>query len=182
MRIYFTIGIVIICFKSFGYGLGDWQHITPGGNVMGDPGDGTHLTITKTQQEISGIVKWYFYRDFIIGQISSDEYFIVHEKKGELLLCKSKTEWIRYIQANDLSPSVWTRWYTDNWVDGDYLLIWSTLIFFISIPFILFFLFALYKAITKERFGITKPNTIFFLATVMVLGSILILDQYPQSI
>jgi hypothetical protein len=181
MRLFLIIGLAIIFSNSLGYGLADWQHITPGGNVMSDPGDGTHLTITKTRQEISGIVKWYFYRNFIIGQIGRDSYFIVNEIDGEVFSYKNRNEWIDYISANDLTPPTWTRWYTDNWVDGDIFYIWLVLLFYISIPFILFFLFALYKVVTKERFRITGPYTIFVLTTVTIIGSTLMLDHYPQS-
>jgi hypothetical protein len=180
MKYLVLLGLTIISSNLLGYGIGDWSHITPNGNVMGDPGSGTSLYINKTRQEILGINKWYFYKDKIVGK-AGKEHFVVDEKEGEVIFFRNRNEWLNFIQVNNLEPSIFTRWYTDNWVDGDHLLVWLIFLPFISVPFILLFLFALYKAITKERFGITRPYTAFVLATTILISSVLILDCYPQS-
>jgi hypothetical protein len=49
MRIFLTVSFLIISSRLTGYGLADWQHTTPGGNAMSDPGNGTHLMILTTR-------------------------------------------------------------------------------------------------------------------------------------
>ena len=148
---------------------------------MGDPGSGTQLTIRKIGDELLGIERWYFYNNFIVGEFR-DKQFIVDERIGEKLIFDDRDIWSKEIQSRGLEPTLWTRWYTDNWVDGDWLMIWVFFGFFISIPLALFFLFALYRVIVKERFRLTSFYTIFVLSTVILIGLTLLLDRYPSSI
>jgi hypothetical protein len=181
MKYFLTISFLVISLRLTAFGIGDWQHETPGGNVMGDPGGGTQLTIRKTGEDLLGIERWYFYNDFIVGELG-DELFIVDERTGEKLSFTDKDKWIKEIQSRGLEPILWTRWYTDNWVDRDWLLIWLFFGFVISIPLTLFFLFVLYRAIVKERFRVKSFYTIFVLLVVIVIGVTLLLDHYPSSI
>jgi hypothetical protein len=43
-------------------GLADWQHQTPGGNTMGDSGNGTFLRLQDQPAAVFAIRKWYFYK------------------------------------------------------------------------------------------------------------------------
>jgi hypothetical protein len=181
MKNLLSIPFLLISIKVTGFGIGDWQHQTPGGNVMGDPGSGTQLMMRKTGEELLGIKRWYFYNDFIIGELG-DQLFVVDERTGEKLIFSDRDNWNREIKSRGLKPALWTRWYTDNWVDGDWLMIWLIFGFFVSIPFALFFLFALYRTIVKESFSLTSFYTIFVLSVVIVIGLTLLLDQYPSSI
>jgi hypothetical protein len=181
MKYLLSFSFLLISLNVTGFGLGDWQHETPGGNLMSDPGSGTQLTIRKSGYEILGIERWYFYNDFIIGEFG-DQQFIVDENTGEKWIFDNRENWTREIQAQGLKPALWTRWYTDNWVDSDWLVIWLFFGFFISIPLAFFFLFALYRVIVKERFRLTGLYTLFVSSVVIVIGLTLLLDHYPSSI
>lgn len=106
--------------STFSMGLGDWQNPTPGHNTMEDPGNGITLRISKTNIEIFPIEEWYFYKDYIIGKTNKN-FFIVNENNGNVLQFESDKEWTNFINHNDLKPLIWTRWYSDNWVDNDSL-------------------------------------------------------------
>lgn len=181
MRYFLTVSFLVASIRLTAFGIGDWQHETPGGNLMGDPGSGTQLTIRMTGQELLGIDRWYFYNNCIVGELGN-QLFIVDEETGEKLIFKDKNQWIKEIHSRKLAPTLWTRWYTDNWVDSDWLLIWLFFGFMISIPLILFFTFALYRAIVKERFRLTSYYTILVLSVVIIIGITLLLDHYPSSI
>jgi hypothetical protein len=178
---FLAISFLFISLRLSGFGIGDWQHETPGANLMEDPGSGTQLTIRKTGEKLLGIKRWYFYKDFIVGE-SADVLFILDENRGEKLIYNDREKWTKEIQLRGLKPFLWTRWYTDNWVDGDWLLIWLYFGFIVSIPLTLFFLFALYQVIVKERFRLTSFYTIFVLSVAIGIGMTLLLDHYPCSI
>jgi hypothetical protein len=147
---------------------------------MSDPGNGTHLMILMTREELL-VNRWYFYNGYIIGEMFSG-FFIVGERTGEKSIFKDKDKWITETQSRGFRPAIWTRWYTDNWVDGDWLLIWVIFGFIISIPLTVFFILALYRAIVQAHFRLTSFYTIFVLLVVIVIGTTLLLDQYPGSI
>ena len=180
MKYSFTILFLIINLAVYAFGIGDWQNETPGGNYMGDPGNGTLLTIRKTHEELLGIKKWYFYKGFIVGTLNKQQ-FILEESSGEKLIFKDQNIWKKEIQSRGLEPILWTRWYKDNWVDGDWLIIWMFFGFFVSIPLAIFFLFAIYRMVIKERFRLRSFYTIFVLTILISLGVTLILDYYPNS-
>jgi hypothetical protein len=81
MRIFLTVSFLIISSRLTGYGLADWQHTAPGGNVMSDPGNGTHLMILMTREELL-VNRWYFYNGYIVGEMFSG-FFIVDERTGQ---------------------------------------------------------------------------------------------------
>jgi hypothetical protein len=180
IKIFVTTFLVICSLKVYGYGLADWQHYTPGGNIMGDNGSGTALTLYGKQQEIFRIRKWYFYKNHIVG-LSDKGFFIVNEEIKEIYIFNTELEWRNSISQNNLTPLLWTRWYSDNWVDLDWIIIWLFFGFIIAVPLIGLFLWILYKAITVENFEMSKPNTAISFSVIFLFFMIIILDSFPQS-
>jgi hypothetical protein len=164
-------------------GLGDWQNQTPGGNDMGDPGGGTILTLTKSNQTVENIARWYFYRKHIVGQTNSD-YFIVDEATGKVQRFSEFGQWNEVLAQMELSPTVWTRWYSDNWKFFERMLF---AIFFIGLVILLPLLFFLFRGLNRwitndSKFELRKSYLIAFVAIVVVIIARTILDIYPQSI
>ena len=180
MRYVFTLSFLTISLRLAGYGIADWQHTTPGGNVMGDPGNGTYLVVKQTGKKIM-VNWWYFYKNHVLGT-SDHGYFILDEKTGTMSIFNTEAAWTKNLHARRLVPSIWTRWYRYNWVDSDMLLIWLIFLFYISIPFLLFFAFACYWAVAKERLRPRKPFTVFVFLTLISIAGIYLLDYYPSSI
>lgn len=181
MKYLVSILLLLISLKVAGFGLGDWQHETPGGSFMGDPGSGTQLTICKTGQELFGIERWYFYKGFIVGEMG-EQFFILDEATGENTIFDNNEKWISKIQSSGLEPVLWTRWYIDNWVDSDSLVIWYYFGFFFSIPLTLFLLYAICRVVLIERFRKASFYASFTLIVVIFVGITLFYDQYPSSI
>ena len=183
MKSFLTITFLIITLSSRAIGLGDWQKKTPCGNVMGDPGGGTILILTKNNQVINNISRWYFFRKHIVGQTSSD-YFIVNETTGEVWRYNEVQEWNTAIKKSELSPTIWTRWFTDNWKFYERMLF--TIIFigaFILLP-LLFFLFRrLNRWITSDdKPKFKKTQVAVFIGIALIIVARILLDIYPQSV
>ncbi len=180
MKHILTIILIFITLNCMSFGFADWQHKTPGGNIMRNYGSGIYLELYKTNVEIENIDEWYFYRNFIVGK-TSNEYFIIKETNCEIFKFKDKGDWDNLLELNKLKPIMWTRWYSGNWIDLDNIIIWSFFLFFISIPLIIFFVFALYKSIFKEKLRIKKTYTILVLVTILVSVIGIVIDYNPQS-
>lgn len=179
MRLIFTIILSTTFFNAFSFGLGDWSHETPGANLIMDPGDGNLLRL-KNGTDIHDLKSWYIYKGHIVGTTFED-YIIVVESTGQVSRFANKNSWKNYIHQHDLKPAVWTRWYSDNWVDYDLLLIWLIFLFYISKPVIIFFLWILYQSGRYKYFNIRKPYTKVVLTVLLTLGFVILLDFYPQS-
>ncbi|MFM2269915.1 MAG: hypothetical protein RL757_3356, partial [Bacteroidota bacterium] len=175
--------LIIGSFHAHGYGLGDWEHQTPSGNMMRDNGSGITLTLNGKREDIS-IKKWYFYKNHIIG-FSNNSFFIVNETKKEIYTFKTEEDWHDAIGQHNLKPWIWTRWYVDNWVEMDAILtiiLFLFLGFFIvMIPLTMLFFWILFKAITEENCRPSKPNTAFLLSIFFLLFMRIMLDSFPQS-
>lgn len=164
-------------------GLGDWQNKTPGGNVMGDPGSGTILTLTNSNQTVGDITRWYFYRDRIVGQTSSD-YFIANETTGEVRRYDNLQEWSQAIVQSELSPTIWTRWFTDNWKFYERMFF---AIFFIGALILLPMFFFLFRRLNRwvtsdNQPQIKKTHLLAFIGIVIMVVVRILLDVYPQSL
>ena len=179
MRLFLSIVLLFACFRTYSFGLSDWSHETPGANLMMDPGNGNSLRLKKGT-EIHDLKLWYFYKDYVIATTYHD-YIIVDERTGQVNRFANEHGWNDYIGQHDMKPLIWTRWYSDNSVDYDMLLIWLIFLFYISIPLIFLFLWIFYQSIRYECFNIRKPYTKVVLIVLMTLGSVIILDFYPQS-
>jgi hypothetical protein len=181
IKILLNVLFITGALNAYGFNLGEWQHETPGNNLMGDNGNGNELTIIRQGYNTLPLKKWYFYNYHIVG-ITGKKYFVVNEYEGDILLFNTENEWHNYLNQNRLNPFIWTRWYSDNWVDMDYIFVFLFFYFIKIIPFFLLLLWTLYKAIKVEHFKMTKPNTLIFLAIISLFILIVILDCFPQSI
>ncbi len=178
---WFTVSSLCFAAQSNAMGIADWAHQTPGGNTMADPGSGTELSMENTNEYISGIRKWYFYKGFVIGTTYED-FFIVNEQTGDVRRFSSNTDWTKFIQQSGLKPIVWTRWYTDNWVNQDAILFLLLIFSPIWIPMLLVYAIFACIAISKKRFS-PNPNFIIVLRIVVIIYLlVVILDAYPESI
>lgn len=183
MRSLLIITFLLFQLSAIAIGLGDWQNKTPGGNIMGDPGGGTILTLTNSNQTIEHISRWYFYRKHIVGQTNSG-YFIVNEATGEVKRFTEFSQWNEILVQMALSPSIWTRWYSDNWKFYERMLF---AIFFIGLLALLPLLFFLFRGLNnwlsgESKFRLRKPHLIAIVAIVAVIATRILLDVYPQSL
>ncbi len=181
MRTGIVLSFVIIANVSFGFGMSDWVQKTPGGHQMFDVGSGTQLQISSSSETLENINRWYFYKNHVVGELSNG-FFILDESSGKLTNFSSDKEWLNETDVRGLKPLLWTRWYNDNWVDFEWLLILAMLGWIIWIPLALFFLYMIYRAVIKEKFNYRKPFTRVVTITVLLLGTMILLDLFPSSI
>jgi hypothetical protein len=181
IKILLSIVFLINTSLAYGFMLGEWRHDTPGGNMMEDNGSGNQLVVNGKDEQITLYVsEWYFYKNNIIGKSHSKGYFIINEQIKELFLFKTELEWRHAIDKYHLKPT-FTRWYSDNWVWMDNILV---LLFFgsiITIPLFCFFLWTFYKAIFIEHFNISEPNTTISVGLIVLFIVIILLDSSPSS-
>lgn len=176
--------VVLLCCILFPFavsaiGISDWTEKTPCGNEINNFGRKT--LYLKNNQQVDDLLKWYFYKDYVVGiildPIDKDlktSYFIVNEKTYDILRFDSKTEWQQSLRANNLIPKLWTRWYQTDWIffsDNFYFLI----------PVIVLILFLVYKAVRKKRFKLFKPYTTISAVMFLFMVFYWLLDCFPQS-
>jgi hypothetical protein len=184
MKYFLIVSLLCMSLRVSGFGLGDaWGQETPGGNLMGEhySGNGIYLTIPKTGEELFGVERWYFYDNFIVGELE-DALFIIDERTGEKLIFKDRSKWIKEIQSRKLEPVLWTRWHTGDWVISPILLFlllyWFVMLMLLILPFALFFMFIL----VNERFRLPRFFKIFAFSIVTLIGIILLLYYYPFAL
>ncbi len=167
-------------------GLGEWRQKTPYGNEIDNFTDGFTLYLGN-EITVKNIGKWYFYKGHSIGDIGEygqpKKYFVADELKKEVKYFDEEIEWENYINKEDLSPIIWTRWHHNNWkVLDDTVLIFYLFYFFVSIPLTILFVVAVVRAYRREKFKINKPYTITVLVTLGLIVLRAVLDAFPQSI
>ena len=76
---------------------------------------------------ISNLKRWYFYKNFIIGELAEGgqkKYFIFDETNCQEQEILTQNGFRNRIEALNLRPKIWTRWYSSNWgvflTSGDY--------------------------------------------------------------
>lgn len=196
MRISFTL-IVISFFTILNvsaFGLADWQHRAPGGTLMYDAGSGTELVIQKSHKSIYGIRSWYFYKNHIVI-VGGPGYMVVNETNGDLKQFSSEQEWKTYLNAANLKPVLWTRWYSDNWRFYETIAFATLILFFYAfITLLLILIFLIIRWVingmrfqtkswfqTRKRFQIKKRTGLIWLGIIFILTIRAVLDSYPQS-
>jgi len=179
---------------SLGMGMSDWQAKTPCGNEINNyPGPTLHL---ENGKQLNKLGEWYFYKKHIVGKLGEtgwigDEgwngdtlgYFVVSELTSRIWIFNNREEWITFLNKKNLDPFLITRWYHRDWTFFDDQIYWVLFYgFFLSIPFLFFYLFLLYKAIREEKLNLKKPHG---LAASVIAGLVFIAwlwEQFPQSI
>lgn len=172
-------------------GLSGWTATTPGGNTMdGDFGGGQCL-ILKNETSICEIIKYYFYKDHVIGTLDYDRerkapiaYIIVNESSLKVDTFLTEESWQKAIEQRKLKPERWIRWYRSSWsILGSYEFI------LIVIPFVSFIWFVYFiakfvipgkKVNWNKRLG-WKQTVIL---VILFAGFLILLlhDMFPQSI
>ncbi|MEM6841446.1 MAG: hypothetical protein AAF632_04415 [Bacteroidota bacterium] len=182
-KFFFTLLLLIYSLNSFSFGLGDWRNTTPGGNTIDYPGGYIHLWVEESNEHVAGLKKWYFYKKYIVGSYERSGYFILNEETAQLDTFNVKSEWINAIKSKKIKPKVWTRWYSDAFINSwDDFLFFLTFGFLVSWPMIIGLSILTYKGIKKVR---EKP---YNLTTLTAIGAWIIvilwniLGIFPQSI
>ena len=166
--------------STHAFGIGDWRAYTPGGNYFDDPGDGPHLWLRSQPQELRDVRCWYFYRNRIMGKINK-AFFIANDSSGALQLFADSASWRQTVQTRHLVPRAWTRWHAENWRSSD---TWPLLLIFgwwLMVPLLVLFGYVVYGAI-QARFALRNQYVLIVLAILILLGSRLLLDNFPRSI
>lgn len=165
-------------------GLADWRHVTPGNSTIDNFSDYT-LTL-RNNRSVSGLKSWYFYKNCVIGdRIDTADritYFVANEETFQVDTFPDESSFSAFLDGNDLHPAIWKRTYTGNWKFFDEQLI-LILIFtpYISVPVLVFFIFALIRSIRQEKFNFRKPFTIIVLSCLIFAAIWTLLDIFPQS-
>jgi len=168
-------------------GFTDWSAKTPLGHEVNNY-SGPPTLYLQNNTQLDGLGSWYFYRHHIIGTLQSNSlgdttgYFVVNERIKTIRTFSSKAEWTADLDRNHLHPDVITRWYDNDWTfynDGLFAFLFFG--FFISVPFVFFYLLFLYRASRREKLHKKGPYTI----TITIVTALLFLhwlsEKFPQS-
>ena len=179
----FAMFFFLPIFSHAHVGFAEWESVTPGGNKINNFGDSGFAINLKNGENLECLVKWFFYKNNIVGQRSGTPgYFVVNEKTFKIVLFQTEAEWSSYLSKENLNPHL-TFWYHTDWkYFGTQFWFAALALFFITIPLILLFCWVLYKAIAKEKFRLNKPYTIIVIVTVSYFLIHTVGDLFPQSI
>jgi len=172
-----------------GVGMSDWRETTPGGNTIDNfSGNGYILHLTPDEYEqvnVDNLKEWYFYNGHITGILKNGptQYFTADEKSGETVYFKSEKEWKQYLNLNKLTPFIWTRWYSSDWLlfDDDFAFV-MFMMFPITLPLLCIFIYCIFGAV-KEHLSKNhiKIYRIVVFAVIILVLFIWVGDFYPQS-
>lgn len=160
--------------------------LSPNGNKFADITKDSEnaLILKETNERINHVRKWYYYKDYIIGETYEKKYFIVNELSNEIELFENNHTWLESISNNNLNPKYWTRWTGfggfSNIGDDIILLVFFT--FPISIPTIVFFLYRIISKSNKGNLKIYSIEVIIILIVILYFSYIYLGRIYPQSI
>lgn len=159
----------------------DWEAETPGGNIISDNW-GPKTLIVQDSFMLQGLKEWYFYEQHIIGTYGPDYnknnrcFFIFNETNLQLDTFDLETNWISAINQKDLQPSVWTRWYSEDWESISFTTI------FISIIMILL-LWMISRMLSGKGLLQKKKATLLFWFCVFTLFTVIkCMFNFPQSL
>ena len=181
-----SILLLIIFSTVFGYQVQaiawtDWSAETPVGNIISDNW-GPKTLIVQDSFIVSGLQKWYFYDDCIIGTFKPNYkennklYFIYNERSNKLDTFNLESSWISAINQKELRPLLWTRWYVSDWHSISLLdiMMWIILVV-VLIPV----LKVLYRnGLIKKR----KSIVLFFIGITVITILIRCKSIFPYSI
>ena len=125
---------------------------------------------------------FYFYKGFIVAETDTS-YTIINEKNPEILFFDNKASFDSYLDAHDLRPAIWTRWYNKNYDEANFKSIGFAAIFYFPISLFLIII-AIYSAISirKSRNPVVKAlKKIYLITFIAISGVIFLLQAFPQS-
>ncbi|MDX1447298.1 hypothetical protein, partial [Lishizhenia sp.] len=171
--------------QLFAMGFSDWEQETPYGNKINNFTEGCTLYL-RGKTFVEHIKNWYFYKGHTIGEITQTDqpkgYFAADEINNVVIYFDDENDWKNYIEKEDLSPKLVTRWHKGDWKVFDTILLLSLFYFFFTIPLLILFVVAVVRAIRKEKFKLSEPYTLSVLFIVGFIVLRLVLDAFPQSI
>lgn len=140
----FHIGIILFLSQpANSMGWGDWLYTTKNGTrIKGDGG----VRLNSKGLNIS-LIKWYYYKNHIIGyyqpqkydEVHKGSYFILDEISKEFNSYSTKEEWKYSLKDKGLEPII-TRWFTEHCDLGPHIIFIMLLpVFYVALILLLFF-------------------------------------------
>jgi hypothetical protein len=188
MRYLFLLMSCFLFQSAYAGGLSSWLKTTPGGNKM--EYDGTSAYRAELQwvkcpgASSDGVYfhDWYFYRNYIIGEQDSSVYVVADETTCTAITFHSVEAFNHYVAEHHLRPAFWTRHYNPIHPGEqlDTLLFSAFMLFPITVPVLIFYLFILGGLFFgKKR---TTVKTIFLVALPLWVLITALLQWFPQSL
>ena len=136
---------------------------------------------------VSNISRWYFYNNYIVGETEEKgqiRYFLFDELSCESQIYQEEEVFARRIHELQLKPSLWTRWYKENYgliiTDGDF---GDGLVFFWVIrPALFIITLVTLIGLIRTNLDLRHPFNKVMLFIVGLILVRIILDVYPGSI
>jgi len=184
MKKIFILLTILIFSKSFAIvGLADWQFVTSKGNIFNNyQQDGISLSINGNDVKIDNLKKWYFYKDFIIGEHLNEssrlEYFFVNEINSKVIFFDTFDESDKFKDENGLKPFIWTRWNDEKSIDSIFVFLINFFAFIFVLIYVIVFIIRFFK---KPRTMIYRNEAKFCLIFGIALLIINLLDNFKIS-
>lgn len=136
---------------------------------------------------ITNLNKWYFYKNQIIGEFNNENkkaFFIFDEATCKTEIFKEKVDFENRLQALDLVPKIWTRWYQSNWgiifSSGDFGE--QLTFFYLTLPILIATPIILLIGLISSNFNFKHKLNVLTLIVMGIIIARIFLDLMPNSI
>lgn len=184
MNFFYNILVLFTLLISAGdapaMGFGDWSEYTRNGTQFMDNGGGPTIFFGD-YKPLERVRKWYFYQDHIVGVFERDKvkaYFVINELNGTVAKFREEETWQAYINAYDLKPLLWTRWYSDNWNHMRAL----TFLLLFGFPFTIGWLLLHIRWIREAKKKGARKYFVYLSMLPFLLLTTYLFSQFPGSI
>lgn len=145
---FLTLFLIFILTTGNAIGWGSWRCETVNGSIIRHPGGSIYLESERNGNRInlSGLKKWYFYKDHIVGiylvkDNSSwvENYFVLNELNLILSTFTEIQEFNKYLSTTNLVPEIETKWFSQYWkpLNEDLMMLLVYPLFIFGFPFVL---------------------------------------------
>ena len=175
-------------------GLSSFQESTPYNNTLyydgsaGSPvtfmfgatsGASDTLSIQATQTAFSD---FYFYKGHIIAETDTS-FTVINEKVPAINFFDDQASFDTYLDANNLRPKIWTRWYNKNYDEANFKTLGFAAFYFFPISLVIIGL-AIYFAISIRK---TRNRTykvfkkVYLTVLIAFVAFVCLFQMFPQS-
>ena len=181
-------------FNSLAGGLSSFQERTPYDNTLyydGSAGSPVTFMFGATSRASDMISKqatqtafsdFYFYKGYVIAETDTS-FTVINEKQPGIHLFNDQASFDAFLDANNLRPKIWTRWYNKNYDEANFKSLSFMVFYYFPISLVIIGL-AIYFTISirKTRNNAYKSfKKVYLIGLVAFIVFTYLLQIFPQS-
>ncbi|WP_133551481.1 hypothetical protein [Pedobacter duraquae] len=175
-------------------GLSSFQERTPYDNTVyydGSAGSPVTFMFGATSRASEAISKqatqtafsdFYFYKGYVIAETDTS-FTVINEKQPSVNFFNDQSSFDAYLDANNLRPKIWTRWYNKNYDEANFKPLSFMAFYYFPVSIFIIGL-TIYFTISIRK---TKNNAyksfkkVYLIGLVVFIAFVYFLQVFPQS-